>query len=432
MFKKNSDFKLKFKRIKSECYLYIMQNSFTSLLKNYAHLLQLLAGILIGGVVGVFFPGIIDYLKPIGDIFLNLLFVTVVPIVFFSIVSAISNIEQQSKLGRIFGAMSVTFLAFILISASLTVLMFWLFPTDPLPASQTVAEDIHQTQTAGEMIVNFFTVSDFYNLFSRKSMLALLIFSFLLGTAIRKSGDAGKPFMNFVNSGNEVMKQLLMLVMKAAPVGLGAYIAYQAGTVGPQLFGFYAKPLGMYYLTGVIYYIVFFSLYAWFANRMKGLKLFWRHSLIPSLTAVSTCSSLATIPVSLEASQKIGVPEDVADVVIPVGTSIHKDGSSISSIVKIFVAFQLLGWNFFEPQTILLALGITVFVSMVEGGIPNGGYIGELLMISFYHLPKEVIPAVMVIGTLVDPLATILNSVGNLVGSMVVTRLTDEKFAAAE
>lgn len=409
-----------------------MQNSVSTIIKSYAHLLLLLGGIVIGGLTGVFFPEIIGYLKPIGDIFLNLLFVTVVPIVFFSIVSAIANIEQQNKLGRIFGGMVVTFLAFILISATLTVLMFWLFPTPPLPASPIAAtEDVHQSQTAGEMIVNFFTVGDFYLLFSRKSMLALLIFSFLLGTAIRRASAAGKPFLSFVNSGNEVMKQLLIIVMKAAPIGLGAYIAYQAGTVGPQLFGLYARPLGMYYLTGVIYYIVFFSLYAWFANHTKGLKLFWKHSVTPSLTAVSTCSSLATIPVSLNAAQKIGVPEDVADVVIPVGTSIHKDGSSISSIVKIFVAFQMLGWNFFEPKAILMALAITVFASMVEGGIPNGGYIGELLMISFYNLPKEVIPAVMVIGTLVDPLATILNSVGNLVGCMVVARLTGEKFIEA-
>lgn len=410
-----------------------MENSFTSVLKNYSHLLLLLAGIIIGGITGVLFPDSIHYLKPIGDIFLNILFVTVVPIVFFSIVSAIANISGESKLGKIFAGMSVTFLAFILISALLTVLMFWLFPIDALPAAQNVAnEEVHQDQSVGDMIVGFFTVNDFYLLFSRKSMLALLIFSFLLGTAIRKTGTAAKAFSDFINAGNEVMKNLLMIVMKAAPVGLGAYIAYQAGTVGPQLFGFYAKPLGMYYLTGVIYFVVFFSLYAWFSNGRKGFSQFWKHSVVPSLTAVSTCSSLATIPVSLEASRRIGVPEEVADVVIPVGTSIHKDGSSISSIVKIFVAFQLLGWNFFEPQTLLMAVAITVFVSMVEGGIPNGGYIGELLMISFYHLPKEVIPAVMVIGTLVDPLATILNAVGNLVASMVVTRLTGEKFAEGQ
>nr|WP_317163731.1 cation:dicarboxylase symporter family transporter [Elizabethkingia argenteiflava] len=113
---------------------------------------------------------------------------------------------------------------------------------------------------------------------------------------------------------------------------------------------------------------------------------------------------------------------------IPIGTTIHKNGSSISSIVKIYVAFMLVGWNFFEFNNLMIAIGITLLVSAVEGGIPIGGYIGELLIISAYQLPQEAIPTVIVIGTLVDPLSTILNATGNTVAAMVVTRLTGEKF----
>ena len=391
--------------------------------KNYSNIILLLIGIFIGSLVGIFKPDFVVYLKPIGDIFLNLLFVTVIPLVFFAIVSAISGIEQQNQLGKIIGAMVLTFLSFIMISATFCIILVYFFPTEaPKNISEAITENLQSDTNINDQIVGFFTVSEFYHLFSRQNMLALLVFSFLVGISIRKSGEMGKAFQNFILSGNEVMKQLLLLIMKVAPVGLGAYFAYQVGTIGPQLFGFYAKPLGLYYIAGIIYFIVFFSLYAFVWKGGKGVKAFWKDSLLPTATAISTCSSLATMPVAIESAKRMGVPASIANVVIPIGTTIHKNGSSISSIIKIYVAFQLLGWNFFEPMNLIMALGITVFVSAVAGGIPNGGYIGEMLMISVYKIPPDVVPAVIIIGTLVDPLATVLNSVGNILASMIVSK----------
>ena len=395
----------------------------SSFWKNYSNIILLLIGIFIGSLVGIFKPDFVVYLKPIGDIFLNLLFVTVIPLVFFAIVSAISGIEQQNQLGKIIGAMVLTFLSFIMISATFCIILVYFFPTEaPKNISEAITENLQSDTNINDQIVGFFTVSEFYHLFSRQNMLALLVFSFLVGISIRKSGEMGKAFQNFILSGNEVMKQLLLLIMKVAPVGLGAYFAYQVGTIGPQLFGFYAKPLGLYYIAGIIYFIVFFSLYAFVWKGGKGVKAFWKDSLLPTATAISTCSSLATMPVAIESAKRMGVPASIANVVIPIGTTIHKNGSSISSIIKIYVAFQLLGWNFFEPMNLIMALGITVFVSAVAGGIPNGGYIGEMLMISVYKIPPDVDPAVIIIGTLVDPLATVLNSVGNILASMIVSK----------
>lgn len=397
-----------------------MKSSFWN---NYSNIILLLIGIFIGSLVGIFSPDFVTYLKPIGDIFLNLLFVTVIPLVFFAIVSAISGIEQQNQLGKIIGTMTLTFLSFILISATFCIIMVYCFPTEtPKNISETISENLQNNANINDQIVGFFTVSEFYHLFSRQNMLALLVFSFLVGISIRKSGEKGKAFQNFILSGNEVMKQLLLLIMKVAPIGLGAYFAYQVGTIGPQLFGFYAKPLGLYYIAGTIYFIVFFSLYAFIWKGGNGVKAFWKESLLPTVTAISTCSSLATMPVAIESAKRMGIPSSIANVVIPIGITIHKNGSSISSIIKIYVAFQLLGWNFFEPMNLMMALGITVFVSAVAGGIPNGGYIGEMLMISVYKIPPDVVPAVIIIGTLVDPLATVLNSVGNILATMIVSK----------
>ena len=397
-------------------------------LKNYSGILLLLSGILIGSLIGIFFPNVVEYLKPLGDIFLNLLFVSVVPLVYFAVANSIASVEQQNKFGKIIGAMAFTFLLFILIAALFTIGVVYLFPTEALPSTSPETFNSDSPKNWGDTVVDFFTVGEFTQLFSRKNMLALLIFTFLTGTAARKAGEKGLLFRNFLSSGYEVMKEILLIVMKAAPIGLGAYFAFQVATVGPQLFGFYAKPLGLYYAAGTFFFFVFFSLFAFVAYGKKGIPLFWKNNIYPSLTAISTCSSFATMPANLDAAQKIGVPNSIANIVIPIGSTLHKMGSSMSSIIKIYVAFLIIGQDFFEPSNLFLALGITVFVSIVAGGIPNGGYIGEMLMISVYNLPQEAIPAVMIIGTLVDPLATVLNATGDTVAAMFVTKISGEKF----
>ncbi len=397
-------------------------------LKNYSGIILLLTGITAGSFIGIFFPAAVIYLKPLGDIFLNLLFVSVVPLVFFAVSNSIASLEQQSKFGKIIFSMIFTFLLFIIIAALFTIAAVYFFPTEALPSTSGETIDTGAETSWGDRIVSFFTVGEFTELFSRKNMLALLIFAFLTGTAVRKTGGSGAPFRQFLASGYEVMKELLLIVMKAAPIGLGAYFAYQVATVGPQLFGFYAKPLALYYIAGTVYFLLFFTIYAFMAKGKDGVQKFWKNNIYPSLTAISTCSSFATMPANLQAAAKIGVPDAVANIVIPIGSTLHKNGSSMSSIIKIYVAFLIIGENFFDPMNLLLAIGITVFVSIVAGGIPNGGYIGEMLMISVYQLPVEAIPAVMIIGTLVDPLATVLNSTGDTVAAMFATKISGEKF----
>ncbi|SFJ13452.1 Na+/H+-dicarboxylate symporter [Kaistella treverensis] len=397
-------------------------------LKNYSGIIFLLGGIIIGSLIGIFAPDTVGYLKPLGDIFLNLLFVSVVPLVFFAVANSISQVEKEGKFGKIIFSMIFTFLLFIIIAALFTIAVVYFFPTEALPSTSPEKLDTGADVGWGNRIVSFFTVSEFTDLFSRKNMLALLIFAFLTGTAVRKAGETGRPFALFLTSGYEVMKELLLIVMKAAPIGLGAYFAYQVATVGPQLFGFYAKPLALYYVAGIVYFLLFFTLYAFFAKGKDGVQKFWKNNIYPSLTAISTCSSFATMPANLQAAARIGVPTAIANIVIPIGSTLHKNGSSMSSIIKIYVAFLIIGEDFFDPMNLLLALGITVFVSIVAGGIPNGGYIGEMLMISVYQLPVEAIPAVMILGTLVDPLATVLNSTGDTVAAMFVTKISGAKF----
>ncbi|PTS99763.1 sodium:proton antiporter [Pedobacter sp. HMWF019] len=394
--------------------------------KNYKGIIFLLIGILIGSIVGLIFGKKVEILKPIGDIFLNFLFTAVIPLVFFAISSAIAGLSSTNKLGRMMGIMSAVFLATILISASITILAVHIFPIHEhvkvIPLTETI-----EKKPFGEQLTKLFTTGEFYELLSRKSMLAMIIFSVLIGFSTLHAGEKGAAFARFLHAGNEVFKNVFILIMKLGPIGLGAYFAYQVGVFGPQLFGTYARSLGLYYGVGAFYFVFIFSLYAFVAGGIKGLKRFWPNNIIPSATALGTCSSIATIPANMEGCKNIGIPDYITNVTVPLGATLHKDGSSISSIVKMAVVFAMFGKSFNSPDVILLALGMTVLVSIVEGGIPNGGYVGELLFISAYGFPPEALPPAMIIGTLVDPMATLLNATGDNVAAMLIARFTEGK-----
>lgn len=401
------------------------------ILRNYKNIILLLGGILIGSLLGVYAPALIPFLKPIGDIFLNLIFVAIIPLLFFAITASVANIKKNQPLGRVIFVMSAVFISTIVIVSVYTIAAVWLFPIAGLEgvAGSEFGNIENDTQNWGDKIVSFLTVNEFSHLLSRQNILAFVIFSFLLGISLRNTGEKGDVFLKFIQAGNETMQELLALIMKIAPLGLGAYFAYQVHELGPQMFGLYGKPLALYYVAGALFFIVGFTFYAFVANGRRGVRIFWKNNIVPSLTAVSTCSSLATLPTNLTAAKKIGIPDSTASIVIPLGNTLYKNGSAISSIVKIYVAFAICGWNFFEFETLVIAIGITLLVSIVAGGIPNGGYIGEMLMISIYGLPDYAVPAVLIIGTLVDPLATILNATGDTVAAMLVTRFSRQKFA---
>jgi Na+/H+-dicarboxylate symporter len=404
-----------------------METKKINFVKNYSSILLLLGGIVAGSILGLVFGKDIEIIKPIGDIFLNLLFTAIIPLIFFTITSSIANLEKTERLGRLFVVMIAVFLGTLLISAIVMIIAVYLFPIHQnIIVSKIPLENI-ATGNVGDQIAQLLTTNDFFELLSRKSMLALIIFSFLIGFATLQSGEKGNSFKSFLDSGNEVMKQLLNIIMKMAPIGLGAYFAYQVSFYGPQLFGVYAKPLGIYYGACIFYFFVFFSLYALVAGGKRAFMVFWSNNITPALTAIGTCSSIATIPANLKATEKMGIPAHVRNVVIPLGAPLHKDGSSMSSILKITVLFTMFGKDFTEPSTILLALGITVIVSIVEGGIPNGGYIGEVLAITVYGFPMaEALPVAMILGTLVDPIATLLNANGDVISSMMVSRFSEK------
>jgi Na+/H+-dicarboxylate symporter len=404
-----------------------MKMKFPPFLKSYGFSIILIISIIIGAFLGITYQKDAIAFKPFGDIFLNLLFTAIVPLVFFSISSAIAGMTNIRRLGKIMGSMLLVFIVTGLIASAVMVIGIVLYPP---------AEGVKIALGAGvntehfkisDQIVKAFTAPDFADILSKKNMLALIIFSILLGLATSASGERGKAFANLLTSASDVMIKLISFIMYYAPIGLCAYFAYLVGVFGPELLGAYAKAMILYYPTAIFYFFIAFTIYAFIAAKGEGVIRFWRNIIPASLTALATGSSIAAIPANLEAADKTGVPRDISEVVIPIGATIHMEGSCLAAILKIAFLFGVFQMNFFGVETIATAIGIALLVGVVVSGIPGGGTIGELLIISIYGFPLESFPIITMIGTLVDAPATMLNAVGDNVASMLVARILGGK-----
>jgi Na+/H+-dicarboxylate symporter len=396
-------------------------------LTSYGFSIILIFSLFIGAFLGIVFKENAAVLKPLGDIFLNLLFTTIVPLVFFSVSSAIAAMTNIRRLGKIMSAMILVFVITGLI-ASLVMMIGVIFYPPAVGVSIDLGAPAHlEKLKVSEQIVKAFTAADFADVLSKKNMMALIIFSILIGLAASAAGERGKAFSGFLSSGSAVMLKVITFVMYYAPIGLCAYFAYFVGVFGPELLGSYARGMMVYYPTAILYFFIAFTVYVFIAGKGEGVRRFWRNIIPPSLIALATGSSIATIPANLQAADKTGVPKDISEFIIPVGATIHMEGSCMAAVLKIAFLFGILNMRFSGMETILTALGIALLTGVVVSGIPGGGTIGELLIISFYGFPPEALPVIMMIGTLVDAPATMVNAVGDNVSSMLVARILGGK-----
>lgn len=404
-----------------------MSASKGTFLKNYAFSFILIGSIMIGSIIGLILKEKAIALKPLGDIFLNLLFTIVVPLVFFSISSAVASMSDVRRLGKIISWMLLIFVATSFVSSLLMVVAVKIFPV--VQGMQLPMFSGYQPQKIDvpQQIVKALTVSDFSDLFSKKNMLTLILFSMLIGLAASMSGEKGKPFVQFLKVSIVVMEKAMSFIMLYAPIGLGAYFAYLIGSFGPQLFGSYFKALVLYYPITIGYFVVGFSFYAYLSGGLGAIKKFWANILPVAVTAWGTGSSIATIPVNLKAAEEIGAPKDIREITIPIGATIHMDGSCMAAILKIAFLFGIFGMSFSGPQVILSAIGVAIVAGVVISGIPSGGMLGELMIVTLYGFPIEALPIITMIGTLIDPPATMVNATGDNVVSMLIARILGGK-----
>lgn len=413
-------------------------------LSNYKPTIILLTAIIVGAIVGCIFQEKAVILKPLGDIFLNLLLVVIVPLIFTTITTSIAKMKTPKRLGKIIGTIFAVFIVTSIIAVFVgfasTYFIKLVNPNDGERIKQTLMEEEQTSKdenkeqennenvSIAERTVELLTVNDFSKLLSKDNIIALLVFSIICGIATNMSKEKGKPFLDFMVSLNEVVQNIVKIIMYYAPIGLGCYFAYLVGSFGASIAVGYLRTFVIYTIIAFLYYFIVYTIYALIAGGKKGVKLFWKNVMPSTLTSLATCSSAASIPVNIECSKKMGVPDDIAETAIPMGTSFHKDGSIIGSMFKIMFLVCLFGTNLGSVSSILGVLGIALLANLLITGVPiGGGTISEMLIISMMGYPVSALPILTMIATIIDPPATMLNVVGDTVSSMMVTRIVDGK-----
>ena len=406
--------------------------------KNYGFIITMLIGIVAGCIVGAIFPVVKDaagevvnpgatVLEPLGTVFINLMFCIVVPMVFCSICSAVANMDSMKKAGKVMGVTVVTFMVTAAIAA---IIMYIIARVFPLVKGQyeTSAGEVGETLGLADMIINFFTKPDFPELWSRRAILPLIVFAILCGFGIQMQGGKETMTAKLLADITGCIMKVVKIITYYAPIGFFGFFATLVATYGPELIGDYSRTLIIYYVLCFAYMFVFFPIYARFGGGKGAVKVMFSNLFKPAAVSFGTCSSVATIPTNMEAAENTGISKDVSNIVLPLGATMHMDGSAMSAIVKVAFLFGIFGKDFGTGEAIL-AIIVADFSSVAMSGIPGGGGTGELVLCTIFFPDQMAIayPIAIALGNLVDPPATMVNAAGDYVVSYIVERFVSGK-----
>ena len=409
--------------------------------KNYGFLILMLTGIVAGCVVGAIWPAVMEVvdgetiiidkgatvLEPLGTVFLNLMFCIAVPTVFCSISSSIANMQSAKRAGKIMGVTIATFLTTAAIAAVIMYVTVLLIP--PVTGEYAMIEgEVGGTLGVADMIVNFFTKPDFTELFSRKAILPLIVAAVLFGFGVQMAGGAQTKTAQLLDDITNCIMKTFKIITYYAPIGFFGFFAFLVAYYGPELIGDYGRTLIIYYVMCFAYMLISSPIYARFGGGKGAAKVMFQHLLKPAAVSFGTCSSVATIPTNMEVAEDTGISKDVSEIVLPLGATMHMDGSAMSAIIKVAFLFGMFGMDFGTKEAIL-AIIVAVFSSVAMSGVPGGGGTGELVLCTIFF-PDNLAVAYTValaLGNLVDPPATMVNAAGDYVVSFIVSRYVDGK-----
>ena len=335
-----------------------------SFYRSYGFLAAMLACIVLGCAVGAAWPGAVC-LEPLGTVFINMMFCLVVPLVFCSLAGSIANTRSRRRAGRILGATLGVFVVTGLLAAFIMLVIVRVFPPVLTPWTDAAAGTVDDPAPLATLLVNFFTVNDFSALLSRRAMLPLIVFSLLFGFSVSACGGPDTVTARVLDDATKCLLKMVSLVSCYAPIAFFGFFAAMVASYGAQITASYARAMLAYYPLCFVYALLAFPLLAYLGGGREGVRRLRRHILRPAVTALGTCSSVATIPANMEAAE--------------------------------------------------------------DSGIPGGGYIAEFILCSLFFPDRMAVayPIAVTIGNLVDPPATMVNAAGDYAASFLVARITE-------
>lgn len=383
--------------------------------------LQVLLGMALGAGVGAVFGESAAVLEPLGRVFLRMLLMAAIPLVVANLLAGVAGLSSTSALGRI-GARIAPYYIFTtavaltlgLVSAS------WFRPGVGVALTNGDTPAFEGAPDVAEALVALVPDNPFAAL-AQGNIAQIVFFSLLLGVATLALPSAERESLRQVyERAAAVLRKLVDMVLTLAPVGIGALTANTVGQHGAALIGPLAKFVGSVWVAQVGMVVLYMVLLRVLARRSP--LAFLRRTAPLYATTAGTCSSLASLAVSMEvAESRLGISKRVYGVTLPLGAQFNKDGTSIMLAVVLLFTAQALGLEFTLAQQVTIVI-VGLVVSEGSSGIPGGGLVAALVFVRAFDLPVEVAAMVAGIYHLVDMGSTTVNCMGDLVGTCIVAR----------
>jgi len=360
------------------------------------------------------------WFKALGDIFVRLIRIVIPPLIFFTIAAATASIADLRRLGLVLLWMLVLYIGTSALAASWGVLAGQLFqPGVGVGLAPPAGYTPPKPPSAIDILMSFFQV-DFSALLTVGGAMTMIIFAIILGIAVVLLGEEGKRVYSFLKLASSVMITVVRVIMYYAPVAIFGYAAWLIATYGPQMLGAYGKFLvAQYSLTFMHFFVIYGIIVA--TGGLNPVKYF-KYQSTPFLIAFTTRSSAVTLPYNMEAARRMGVPEEVFQITVPIGATVNMDGTALYQALSALFVAQLFGITL-TPVHIGLAIAAAVIGSVATAAIPGGGTIMLAYILGVLGLPLEGVGIMMVIDPIADAMRTAINVSGDNACSVLITRL---------
>lgn len=384
---------------------------------------KIFLAMVLGSVVGLAVGPVAVHLKWIGDIWLNMLKMIIVPIVIFTVVQGITSMESPKALGRM--AFRVT--SYYMITTVFAVLIGVGVAEFLQPGFGFVFEKGGKMAEVAKLtdFKTFFLAmfsDNMFASFTKGDILQILVIAILIGIAIVfMPKEKGQPIRTWFNSMSQLFMAVVGVIMDISPIGIFCLMASALGTYGFGFMGTMSKLIGAFYVACVIQAFAVYVPTVWLFAKWSPIEFLKRmnESLV---FAISTCSSAAAIPINLRiAKEKFKVKDVCADFMIPFGTQINHDGSAIMLAVVMAFCMQAIGMDFTAGHLIQMVL-LGVVVSMGGGGIPAAGVVKLMIVAQAFNVPLEIVAIVGSLYRLFDMGTSALNVLGDVGGVIVVDK----------
>lgn len=391
-------------------------------------LTKLLVAMVIGIILGAVFGERINVIKPFGTVFLNLLKMAALPLIVVNLISGISSLDDP----KIFGRVGIKIMIYYCVTTVIAIVLGLMLGTVLQPGrgfvlQGTYDQAIETIPSFGDTIIGLIPSNIFASLTNGKFD-QIVVFSAFVGVAmlfVKKEDRA--VLKSGVDSLANLFNKLVGMIMGYAPIGICALMACTVGTYGAQLGGFLAKYLGASYvcvLIQIIVYGVLLTIFGkcnplWFLKKASPLMV----------TALGTSSSLACVPVGIECADNMNIPKSISGFTIPLGSQVNKDGNGMMLAITFLFAAQAIG----APVTmdmLIKAILISLILTTGAGGVPGGGIVTIAIVIDAFGLPLEVVGIISGIFALIDMVYTMMNCLGDLVGTYIVAHLERKSIKA--